>query len=185
MVDAAALTRVDNPPLVPGKEQCRFCPALHICPALETAQHALVATEFTPAVKYDAQKLADALSQIPMVEARITALREFAYAEAERGNVVPGYKLVDKRAYRSWTDEDAVIKWAKASAVDPYAPPEIKSPAQMEKGLKKPEKEALKQFTESKSSGRTLVPVADERPEAKRLTAVDFAAPTNAVSNLF
>ena len=84
---------------------------------------------------------------------------------------------MEKRGRRHWTDEDAVIKWAKDRAIEPFEKPELKSPAQLEKGLKKPEKTELAAFTATVSSGTALGPDTDARPPVgKQITADDFEA---------
>lgn len=172
----STLTRQENAPLVPGESQCQFCPARHACPELEKKQHALVAQEFGALAQYDPKALAQALDSIPLVEARIKAIREFAYAEAERGNPPPGYKLVAKRATRKWVDEATVVEWAKRKAIDPYEAPTVKSPAQLEKGLKKAEKEELADFVVSVSSGHTLAAESDKRPAVHQALIGEFEA---------
>lgn len=176
--EAAILTQQSNAPLVPGEVQCQFCPARHTCPELEKKQHALVAQEFSDVKVYDRQKLSIALDTIPMVEARIKAIREFAYAEAERGNPPPGYKLVAKRSTRRWIDEKIVIDWAQARAIDAFEEPSIKSPAQLEKGLKKADKEELAAMSVFVSSGHTLAPEADARPAVHKALTTEFEVTT-------
>lgn len=181
LADAAQRTRVGSNAtlnLNPGP-WCKktFCPNARVCPALEQMQHALVKQEFTAVGQYDPQTLARALTDIPLIEERIKAIKEFAYSEATAGKAIPGYKLVEKRPRRHWTNEDAVIKWAKDRAIEPFEKPELKSPAQLEKGLKKPEKAELAAFTASVSSGSTLVPESDARPAvSKQITVDDFEA---------
>jgi hypothetical protein len=171
---AAVRTHEKNAPLVAG-EHCKFCPAAATCPELEKRQVALVAADFSNLPSVPLAKLAEALKFIPLVKERIKAIEEHAYAEAQKGDI-PGYKLVDKRATRRWIDEAAVKVWADASNVNPYAPLEILSPAQMEKKVGKGAKAALADLIESKSSGTVLVPTEDDRPPAKRITAADFPA---------
>ena len=174
LAEAAKATRAPDAPLIAGP-WCKktFCPAARVCPALERMQHALVESTFSAVVPFDAKRLADALAAIPLVEARIKAINEFAYERATAGDAIPGYKLVEKRARRHWTNEDAVIEWAKARAIEPFEKPELKSPAQLEKGLKKPEKAELAAFTASVSSGTSLVVEADPRPAVSRQVTVD------------
>jgi hypothetical protein len=67
------------------------------------------------------------------------------------------------------------VAWAEQRAINPYEDPALKSPAQIEKGLKKPEKAELAQFTASVSSGTTLVVESDARPAiSKMITIEDF-----------
>ena len=174
----AQATRQSDAPLNPGPWCSKtFCPNAAICPALERKQHMLIKQEFGAVVPVDLDKLAEALAAIPLVKERIKAIEELAYAEATAGRKLPGYKLVDKRPRRQWTDEAAVIKWAKERAIEPFENPSLKSPAQLEKGLKKPEKAELAQFTASVSSGTTLAPETDARQAvSKAITVEDFTA---------
>ena len=133
----------------------------------------LIKQEFSDVVPFDPKQLADALTAIPLVEARIKAIKEFAYERAVAGDQIPGWKLVDKRARRHWTDEKAVVAWAEQRAINPYEDPVLKSPAQLEKGMKKPEKAELAAFTASVSSGSTLVPESDARPAVSKMVTVD------------
>jgi len=176
LADAAKATRLPDAPLIAGP-WCKktFCPNARICPALERMQHMLVKQEFSAAVPYDAQALSTALTSIPLVEERIAAIKAFAYERASAGDAVPGYKLVEKRARRHWTDENAVIKWAEERAINPFEALKLKSPAGLERGMGKPEKADLSQYTAFVSSGTTLVPESDSRSEInKRITADDF-----------
>jgi hypothetical protein len=164
----------------PGAEivsgsHCKFCPAKLRCPVLEAKQNALVAAEFNAVQGYDVEKLAEALGMVEAVRSKIKALEEFAYAEAERGVIIPGYKLVDKRPTRKWdVDEAIVAAWARERGIEPFEEPKLKSPAQLEKGLKKAEKGAIAAFVVKQSSGHALVPLSDERPPAKLITADAF-----------
>lgn len=177
VADSAMRTRDSNAPLVPGEVQCQWCPARRNCPALEEKQHALVAAEFSQVVPYDQAKLAAALDAIPLVEARIKALREFAYGEAERGNPPPGYKLVAKRATRKWVSEAALKQWAFEAGIigEIFEKPAVKSPAQLEKDLTKEQKTQMAKYVESVSSGHTLVPATDKRPEVHKALVQEFA----------
>ena len=187
--EAATKSRDPKAEFVPG-DHCKFCPHARACPELEKRSHSLLADEFglvhaaaAPLAQYDPTKLAQALGTIPLLKERMRALEEFAYAEAIAGKDIPGYKLVDKRPTRRWKSEGDVILWAEAKAIDPYAPREVISPAQMEKklaadaprGKKKEVGKLLEPFVEKVSSGTALVPVTDERPPAKLVTVDDFA----------
>ena len=178
LADAARATRQPDAPLNPGPWCSKtFCPNAAICPALERKQHMLIKREFGAVTPIDLGKLSEALAAIPLVKERIKAIEELAYSEAVAGRKLPGYKLVDKRPRRQWTDENAVIKWAQERAIEPFEAPALKSPAQLEKGLKKPDKAELARFTASVSSGTTLAPESDARQEvSKAVTADDFTA---------
>ena len=174
IAEAAIRTRQPDAPLTAGT-WCKktFCPHAASCPALEKLQHALVKADAQQIVAYNPTQLAEALSMVPLVKERIKAIEEEAYRRATAGEQVPGYKLVDKRPRRHWTDTKAVIAWAEERAINPFHAPELKSPAQMEKGMKAAEKRELAQFTAAVSSGSTLVPESDNRPAISKQISVD------------
>lgn len=173
---AYIITNVFETPLVPGAKQCRFCPAAAICPALREQSHALIKHQFTDVLSYDRELLAKALQSIPLLKLWISQVDSFAYAEAERGNPPPGYKLVDKRATRRWKNEGDAILWLQGLGYekDKIGTWTLESPAQIEKIIDKVQRPALKARIDKASSGRTLVPDDDPRPVAQGLTADSF-----------
>ena len=173
---AADATREPNPRLVPGEKQCKFCQAKPTCPALKAQQTALMATEFTALVPHDPAKLAEALSMIPQVEARIKAIGALAYGELCAGRAIPGYKLVEKRATRKWSDEAAVAALADKLAVDVRDPAPLKSPAQVEKLVGKKAFADFASLAPAISSGYTVVPASDKRPPVALISDTDFPA---------
>ena len=84
---------------------------------------------------------------------------------------MPGYKLVAKRSTRQWVDEGkaakAIYEMSEAGVVEYaefFTEPEIKSPAQTEKLLKKAGLELPKELVVSISSGNTMASEDDPRP---------------------
>jgi hypothetical protein len=167
LIDAAKRTEDPNAPLVPG-DHCHFCPARAICPALRAKANELAALEFAPALSYDPAKLSEALAMVEVMKAWCAGVHEFAYREAEHGRVPPGWKLVQKRAHRKWKSVDAAEKVIMTKTNlhrgEAFHPPELKSPAQIEKLLTKEYRAILKDITVQESSGRTLVHESDPRP---------------------
>ena len=124
---------------------------------------------------YDPTQLADALDRIPIMEAWIEGVREFAYNEAKRGEKIPGYKLVDKRATRKWTDEVQVIQLLdlKGVAEEDYTEKKVLSPTQVEKRLGKSFMADLSEFVVKESSGTALVHESDKRAAVSSKTAAE------------
>lgn len=156
---------------------CRYCPAAGVpgrCPAQAKAANELARVAFTPAVAYDPDELATWLDRLPILEAQIKAVREFAYNEAEAGRCPPRYKLVEKQAREKWAPnvDVAALRETCSLAIewgaDAYEPPSLKSPAQLRKlvpGKNDRERAAkLAAFTVKESSGHTLVHEDDKRP---------------------
>lgn len=187
----AAVKRTEDPnaPLNPG-DHCRFCNAAAVCPALHERATAMAQLQFVPVaseasvpVAYDPAKLKAALDFREPLKAWIKALDEFAYAEAMAGRLPAevGYKLVEKRANRQWTNEQEFIDHMKKAGVDVaavlYEPAPLRSPAQVEKILgKKQFKDIEAKFVVKKSSGYTLAPETDKRPAIRILdAAAEFA----------
>jgi hypothetical protein len=71
--------------------------------------------------------------------------------------------------------EDAIVLWAKNNAIEPFENPAVKSPAQMEKGLNKQQKELMAMYVESISSGNVLAHESDKRPAVHKALAEEFA----------
>ncbi len=182
LIEAAKRTEEFGADLVPSKKACKWCPAnaANKCPAIEKQTHALIESDFGIAAPtaYSMDQIAEFLEKAPLVEARISAIREFAYAAACRGEHVPGFKLVDKRATRKWVDEDAMVAEALKSGLikrEEVFIEKVKSPAQVEKLVGKKRFAAFGSYVEKISSGHTLAPVSDPRPPAQVALPTDFA----------
>lgn len=176
LVDAVKRTEDPNAPLNPG-DHCRFCPAAAVCPALHERATSLARSEFSPTAIYEPAKLKQALDARPIMRAWLTALDEFAYAEAMAGRLPAevGYKLVEKRANRKWVDEDLAVEALRKGGLKDdqiFETPELKSPAQVEKLVgKKGFKPIEADYVTKESSGFTLVPVEDPRQPVRILDA--------------
>ena len=110
-------------------------------------------------------QIAMQLEQADTIESYIKDLRALATQMLENGQTVPGFKLVPKRGTRQWTSEDAVDAWVDANGLAKEAyENKLRSPAQMEKVLKKYKKELPSELVVSISSGSTLAPDSDSRP---------------------
>jgi hypothetical protein len=73
---------------------------------------------------------------------------------------------VAKRGTRQWVDEDKVVEWGAEAGlftIDLWER-KLKSPAQLEKVLKKNKIELPSELVVSISSGSTLAPDSDSRP---------------------
>lgn len=174
---------------------CKFCPAATICPelkdnALKTAQVVFSDTEgLVSAPEPGMLQLPDlgtVLAATYKLEDWIEKVREHATHVLERGGEVPGFKLVDKRSPRRWTDEERASADARKLFGDSaFTEPRLLSPAQLEKAQKKAP--GLDAWVEARvttaSSGTTLVRDSDKRPAVKPITeifktpAVELPAP--------
>jgi hypothetical protein len=154
-------------------DHCRWCAAKPICPQMTGAVDRALKTQLA---NLPVQQIAMQLQQADAIEDYLRDLRALAFQMLENGQPVPGYKLVAKRATRQWTDEAKIEAWVDANQIDDaYEPVKIKSPAQLEKVLKKAKIEFPADMVVSVSSGSTLAAESDPRPAVlqigKQLTA--------------
>lgn len=185
LADDAAATDDPEAPLNPG-EWCRFCPAAGLpCPALEEKRKLAVKTEFSSLLPYDPKRLAAALKEVPVVEAWLKAVREFAYVEAMAGRGEAfEHKVVPKVPRRHWKDEKAaknrLVLELEIDVTSMYDEPSFKSPAQIEKLIKgkagKELRDLVEELTVKVSSGFTLAPLEDSRTAVARDAQSEFGA---------
>lgn len=158
---------------------CRWCPAKPICPKLKdealvdarvsmSEMGSVVVTAVPPARLSQLPNLETVLNGVERLEVWCKAVKAHAYHVLEQGGTIPGYKLVDRRASRKWRDKRAVefdLKDVKGA----YSAPELLSPAQAEKALRKAGwgakdvREFMAEATLKESSGRQLVRDDDQR----------------------
>ena len=185
LLAAARATQEPDAPLNPGSH-CRFCPASGICPAQREHAQMIAQMDFADAPLAQPRapetmtttELVRVLDLVPMLEHWAAAVRAHVQAKLERGEVVPGYKLVERRATRKWADETAVVEWlhGKSLGDDEIMVSKLKSPAQIEKLVGK--KNLPADFVSKVSSGYTLAPDADARPEVQVNPGEEFLAIT-------
>jgi hypothetical protein len=168
---------------------CRFCPALAACPlkhelAQEAAKQAF--WEHEPGRMHNTEDLTPAeIAERLQLGLRladwIAALREEATILIRRGEDVPGWKLVEGRSNRKWAVEETEVLhelksrggFASHALENFYAPPELLSPAQMEKALKRLKRDPVQLMDGliARPPGKpALVPIDDPRPAMRIMT---------------
>jgi len=175
-------------------DHCRWCDAKGVCPeatrqAVQIAQGEFKVLQDKPAAPeptlLTTAQLADFLPKFDLLESWMKGVREHAYNLLLRGETVPGYKLVDKRATRKWANEDEVEKWIATAGHDSAKlhATKLLTPAQAEKALGK--KHTIPADLISKvSSGYTMAEATDARPTANIIAAADEFAAVDATSIL-
>ncbi len=161
-------------PLEAG-DHCRYCPAGPICPEISTKalkQAQLAFSEDLTQVAYPVpNKVGIAIKNLPTIlpaldkiEEWIKKVRDHAFAVAQSGEKIEGFKLVQKRSTRKWTDIDKAEKEAvKAFGAKALTTPELLSPAQLEKAIPEISDKWIEKRVSNISSGTTLVPESDSR----------------------
>ena len=173
LITAVRLSEKADAPMKEG-DHCRWCAAKPICPRMTGAVDRAVKTSL---VNIDAAQIGAYLKNADLLEDWIKDLRALAFEMLEKDVPVPGYKLVAKRAVRSWADQKEAVHWLDSKGIeqDQIFEKKIISPAAAEKLLKKSKVALPNDLVVAVSSGSTLAPEEDSRPAVlnigKQLTA--------------
>lgn len=149
-------------------EHCRFCPHAGQCPTLSADCLKVVNLgEGKAAVPTMAPwMIADILKQESVITGWLKAVKERALSSMLNGEEIPGYKVVEGRGSREWSDEDAVgeVLMGTGLSREDISKTEILSPAQMERLLgKKKVQELIGDYIFTKPGNPTLAPATDKR----------------------
>lgn len=178
---AVGVAKTPNAPLKAG-DWCKWCPAGPMCPEISDNQmrNADIFLEESsgevavPEPKaLTPERLPKMLAACDVLETWIEKVREYAFELAKSGTKIEGRKLVQKRATRSWLP-NAEAQAKKLFGDKAFSEPQFLSPAQLEKAVGKDAKEFTETHTTNVSSGVTLVPESDKRPEVKDAILFDI-----------
>jgi hypothetical protein len=150
-------------------EHCRWCAAKPVCPQMTGAVDRALQVQLK---EIDAATLGQYLAKADVLEGWITDLRALAFQLLEKNIPVPGYKIVQKQSRRQWVDDTKAIAALHDMGVprdELFSPEEIRSPAQIEKVLKKRKLALPDDLVKSVSSGTTLASEDDSRPAVLQL----------------
>lgn len=155
-------------------EHCRFCPHAGKCRTLTKVCTEYVETHGLKApVKVLAPwEVAEVLKLEPLVSLWLRRVKDHALTSLLNGEEIPGYKVVEGRGSRAWTDEIEVAYKLKEAGYPPedITKTELLSVAQMEKTIgKKQAAEILDGLIIKKSGAPTVAPETDKRPVYDRL----------------
>jgi hypothetical protein len=145
-------------------EWCRFCKAKAECRERANANLALAQLEFQLPALLDDQEIAEILGKLDALVSWATDVKEYALQQAVSGKAWTGWKLVEGRSNRRYTNENAVIAAVLQAGYDPYEKKVLGITA-MQKALGKARfEELLSPFIEKPQGKPTLVPESDKRP---------------------
>ena len=146
-------------------EHCRFCKVKATCRkraeySLELAQY-----EFVEVPTLDEIEIAAILPRIDTLVSWADDVKDYALKQALAGVHYPGWKLVEGRSNRKYTDEAAVAGAVSSAGYDPYEKKLLGITA-MQKQLGKKVFEQLLSGLVIKPQGKpVLAPDSDSRPE--------------------
>lgn len=163
-------------------EHCRFCRARNTCRARAEANMALAKYDFAKPELLSNDDIAAILGKAEELQKWASDVQGYALDQAENHNArFPGWKLVEGRSNRKYSDADEVAKALLAAGYPKaliFAPPAILGITAMESAIGKKAISELPNGLIVKPPGKpVLVPESDKRPEISSTASAqqDFA----------
>ena len=145
-------------------EWCKFCKAKSNCKERARVNMEMAQYEFRKSSLLTDEEVVKILSRIDELTSWASDVKNFALEQAVRGKQWPGWKVVEGRSNRKYTDEGAVAQVVKNAGYNPYDE-KIMGITNMTKMLGKEKfNELLGDFVERSQGKPTLVPEDDNRP---------------------
>ena len=155
-------------------EWCRNCRARRTCRELAAHQLEIAKYEFTEPPLLSDEEIADVLGRVDDLVSWAAGVKEYALQAALDGRHFAGWKLVEGKSVRKFTDDACVAARVEAAGIDPFEKKMLGLTA-LEKKLGKRDFQNLLADLVVRSQGKpVLVPVSDKRAEMN-LASVEFA----------
>ncbi len=143
---------------------CRFCKVKNLCRERARANMELAKYEFKQPPLLADEDVEDILGHLDELTAWASDIKGYALQSAISGKHWSGYKLVEGRSNRRYTDENAVAAAVTAAGYDPYEKKILGITAMTSLLGKKQFNEILGNLTYKPKGLPTLVPESDKRP---------------------
>ena len=145
-------------------EWCGFCKAKHDCRARADANLELARYDFKLPPLLTDEEVEEVLTRVDELVSWATDIKEYALQQAISGKEWNGWKLVEGRSNRRYTNETAVANTVSSAGFDPYDH-KVLGVTAMQKLLGKSRfDELLAAYIEKPQGKPTLVPESDKRP---------------------
>ena len=156
-------------------EWCTFCRAAVKCRTRAEAKLQLAQYEFAQPPLLSDEEIEDILGKLDDLTAWAKDIKEYAEdAAINHGKKWTGFKVVEGRSVRKYTDEDAVAEAAKLHGYKDIFKQSLITITEMEKLLGKREfNEILGDLVYKPPGKPSLVPESDKRPAINTTTATD------------
>ena len=161
--------------LVTG-EHCKYCKAKAVCTAYardiaETKPKMIAPKELTT------KEVAELIPKAELIADWLSAAKQYLLGECLAGREVKGYKAVEGRATRVWSDQDKALELLEQAGFDKALIYETAplSLAKLEKVVGKKEfGELVGEYITRKAGKPTLTPADDKRPALKSKAETAF-----------
>lgn len=176
----AALAFAGEGEYAPGAH-CRFCRAAAVCKANADYNLELAKYDFMEAILLEDSEISDILSRADTFVKWLSSVQDHALHEAvNNGKKWPGYKLVEGKSNRAYSDQQKVADKLKEEGYpeEVIYTKSLLGITAMEKAISKKDFNYHLADLIIKPPGKaTLVPASDKRPEisGKESAALDFA----------
>lgn len=157
-------------------EHCRFCKVKATCRKRAEYNLMLAQYDFAPPDMLEDTEIEAILERADALTSWAADVKEYALSQALSGKQWNGYKVVEGKSNRKYTDEQKVAETVKAAGKNPYSEPEILGITAMTKllGGKKKFDELLSKYVCKPQGKPTLVPMSDKRKAWTSTANEDF-----------
>ena len=146
-------------------DHCVFCKVKATCRARADYNMELAKYEFEKPAMLEDEEIAVILPKIDSLISWATDIKEFALQQALSGTVYEGYKVVEGRSNRKYSDETAVARIVQDAGYDPFEKKLLGVTAMQRQLGKKKFQELLGGLLYKPPGKPVLVPASDKRPE--------------------
>ena len=145
-------------------DHCRFCKVKATCRKRAEYNLELARYDFEMPDTLETNEIAAILAKVDKLIAWGNDIKEYALQQAQSGVTFDGWKVVEGRSNRKFSDEEAVISTVEAAGFDPYEKKLLGITAMTTLLGKKRFEELLGGLVQKPPGKPTLVPDTDKRP---------------------
>lgn len=145
-------------------DHCQFCKVKATCRKRAEYNMELAAYDFEQPATLEDAEIAAILPRIDDLVAWAGDIKEYALQKAMSGTEYPGFKVVEGRSVRKYTDENTVASVVTNAGYDPYEKKILGITAMTSLLGKKKFEELLAGFITKPPGKPTLVPDTDKKP---------------------
>ena len=145
-------------------DHCQFCKAKANCRKRAEYNLELARYDFEMPASLEDDEVASILTKVDELVSWASDLKEYALQKALSGTKFTGFKVVEGRSNRKYTDEDAVARTVEAVGFDPYEKKLLGITAMSQALGKKKFEELLGGLVYKPPGKPALVPESDKRP---------------------
>ena len=146
-------------------DHCQFCKIKATCRKRAVYSMELAKYDFADAPTLSSDEIAVILPQIDTLVSWAEDIKSYALQQALSGERYPGFKLVEGRSIRKYTDETAVAAVVQNAGYDPYEKKLLGITAMTKQLGKKKFDELLSGLVMKPQGKPVLAPESDKRPE--------------------